>query len=203
MDFGQLLIISISAIFINNFVLMRFLGICPYIGVSKQLDSAIGMGFAVIFVMALASLATWAVWTYLLDPFSGIWGTVDLRFLRTVSFILVIASLVQFVEMVIRKTAPGLYQALGIYLPLITTNCAVLGVAVLNIDQKLNLIASLVQGTTAGIGFTLALILMAGIREKFELSDIPKPLQGIPIALIMAGLMGIAFLGFAGLKIGG
>jgi electron transport complex protein RnfA len=138
-----------------------------------------------------------------LDPFSGIWGTVDLRFLRTVSFILVIASLVQFVEMVIRKTAPGLYQALGIYLPLITTNCAVLGVAVLNIDQKLNLIASLVQGTTAGIGFTLALILMAGIREKFELSDIPKPLQGIPIALIMAGLMGIAFLGFAGLKIGG
>jgi len=203
MDLGNLVVIAIGTIFINNFVLARFLGICPYIGVSKQLDSAMGMGMAVIFVMTIASLSTWAIWNYLLHPATNIWaGTVDLRFLRTVSFILVIAALVQLVEMIVQKTAPGLYQALGIYLPLITTNCAVLGVAVLNIDQELNLLQSMVQGFSAGIGFTLALILMAGIREKFETSDIPKPMQGVPIALIMAGLMSIAFLGFAGLKIG-
>ena len=203
MDIGHLIAIAIGTIFINNFVLARFLGICPYIGVSKQLDSAVGMGMAVIFVMTLASFATWIIWTYLLDPATNIWqGRVDLRFLRTVSFILVIASLVQLVEMVIQKMAPSLYQSLGIYLPLITTNCAVLGVAVLNIDETYNLLESLVQGFSAGIGFTLALVLMAGLREKFEISDIPKPMQGIPIAMIMAGLMSIAFLGFAGLKIG-
>ncbi len=203
MDIGHLIVIAIGTIFINNFVLARFLGICPYIGVSKQLDSAIGMGMAVIFVMTLASFATWLIYTYLLHPATNIWGgNTDLTFLRTVSFILVIASLVQFVEMVIQKTAPGLYQSLGIFLPLITTNCAVLGVAVLNIDESYNLLESLVQGFTAGIGFTLALVLMAGLREKFEMADIPKPMQGIPIAMIMAGLMSIAFLGFAGLKIG-
>ena len=208
MDIGHLIAIAIGTIFINNFVLARFLGICPYIGVSKQLDSAVGMGMAVIFVMTLASFATWIIWNYLLDPATNIWAAgidgekPDLRFLRTVSFILVIASLVQFVEMVIQKSAPGLYQSLGIYLPLITTNCAVLGVAVLNIDEAYNLLESLVQGFSAGIGFTLALLLMAGLREKFEISDIPKPLQGVPIALIMAGLMSIAFLGFSGLKVG-
>ena len=203
MDFGQLFIIAIGTIFVNNFVLMRFLGICPYIGVSKQLDSAVGMGMAVIFVMTLASFVTFLIWTYLLDPATNVWGTdVDLRFLRTVSFILVIASLVQFVEMVIQKTAPALYKSLGIYLPLITTNCAVLGVAVLNIEESYGLIESLVNGFSAGIGFTLALVLMAGLREKFEISAIPKPMQGIPIAMIMAGLMSIAFLGFAGLKLG-
>ncbi|NQS98504.1 MAG: electron transport complex subunit RsxA [candidate division Zixibacteria bacterium] len=203
MDIGHLIAIAIGTIFINNFVLARFLGICPYIGVSKQLDSALGMGMAVIFVMTLASFATWIIWTYLLDPATNVWqGSVDLRFLRTVSFILVIASLVQLVEMVIQKTAPSLYQSLGIFLPLITTNCAVLGAAVLNIDQTYNLLESLVQGFSAGIGFTLALVLMAGLREKFEISEIPKPMQGIPIAMIMAGLMSMAFLGFSGLKIG-
>jgi len=203
MDLGNFLVIAVSTIFINNYVLARFLGICPYLGVSKQLDSAWGMGVAVIFVMTLASFATWASWAYLLDPVTSIWGgDIDLRFLRTVTFILVIAALVQFVEMVIQKSAPGLYTALGIYLPLITTNCAVLGVAVLNIDMKFNMLESMFQGFTAGCGFTLALMLMAGIREKFEVSDIPKPLQGIPIAMIMAGLMSIAFLGFSGLKIG-
>ena len=203
MDLGQLVVIAIGTIFINNFVLARFLGICPYIGVSRQLDSAVGMGMAVIFVMTLASFATWIIWTYLLHPATNVWGGgIDLTFLRTVSFILVIASLVQFVEMVIQKTAPGLYQSLGIYLPLITTNCAVLGAAVLNIDEGYNLIESLVQGFSAGIGFTIALVLMAGLREKFDISEIPKPMQGIPIAMIMAGIMSIAFLGFAGLKIG-
>ncbi len=203
MDIGHLIIIAIGTIFVNNFVLARFLGICPYIGVSKQLDSAVGMGMAVIFVMTLASFATWIIWTYLLDPTTNIWGSnIDLRFLRTVSFIMVIASLVQLVEMIIQKTAPGLYQSLGIYLPLITTNCAVLGVAVLNIDESYNLLESIVQGFSAGIGFTLALLLMAGLREKFDISDIPESMQGIPIAMIMAGLMSIAFLGFSGLKIG-
>ncbi len=202
MDWSNLLVIVVGSILINNFVLMRFLGICPYIGVSKQLSSAIGMGMAVIFVMTLASLASWFIYYYLLAPASNIWGGVDLTFLRTISFILVIASLVQFVEMVIQKLAPALYQALGIFLPLITTNCAVLGVAVLNIDESYSLIESLVNAVAAGIGFTLALVLMAGIRERLELADVPKPLQGIPIAFIMAGLMAIAFLGFSGLSVG-
>jgi H+/Na+-translocating ferredoxin:NAD+ oxidoreductase subunit A len=201
MDLSNLLVIVVGSILINNFVLMRFLGICPYIGVSKKLSSAIGMGMAVIFVMALASLASWLIYYYLLEPNSNVWG-VDLTFLRTIAFILVIASLVQFVEMVIQKMAPSLYQALGIFLPLITTNCAVLGVAVLNIDENYTLIESLINAVAAGIGFTLALVLMAGIRERLELADIPKPLQGVPIAFIMAGLMAIAFLGFSGLSVG-
>jgi electron transport complex protein RnfA len=217
MDIGHLFAITVSAIFINNFVLARFLGICPYLGVSKRLDSAFSMGMAVIFVMTLASLSTWIIFTYLLAPTpSNIWFKIqggeaagldpknfDLTFLRTVSFILVIASLVQFVEMFFQKMVPALYKVLGIYLPLITTNCAILGVAVLNIDSEYNLVESLVHGFSAGIGFTLVLLLMAGMREKFEAANIPKPLQGLPIAFIMAALMSIAFMGFAGLSIGG
>lgn len=201
MDLSNLLVIVVGSILINNFVLMRFLGICPYIGVSKKLSSAVGMGMAVIFVMTIASLATWLIYYYLLEPTTNLWN-VDLTFLRTIAFILVIASLVQLVEMVIQKTAPALYDALGIFLPLITTNCAVLGVAVLNIDESYTLIESLVNAISAGIGFTLALVLMAGIRERLELATIPKPLQGVPIAFLMAGLMAIAFLGFSGLSVG-
>lgn len=200
MDIGHLFMIAIASIFINNFVLSRFLGICPYVGVSKQLGSAASMGMAVTFVMTMASMVTWLIYTYLLAPETNIWG-VDMTFLRTIAFILVIAALVQFVEMVIQKTSTVLYRALGIYLPLITTNCAILGVTVLNIDDEYNFIESLVQGFTSGLGFTLALILMAGLREKFELADIPKPLRGMPIAFITAGIMSIAFLGFSGLAV--
>ncbi len=190
-DFGQLVTIVISAIFINNFVLMRFLGLCPFIGVSKRLDAAIGMGLAVIFVMTMASFATWLIQHYILNVFG-------IPFMRTIAFILTIATLVQFVEMVIQKTSPQLYNSLGIYLPLITTNCAVLGAAILNITGELGLVASLVQGFASGIGFTLALVLMAGIRQRLEVCQLPRPLAGLPIAFIVAGLMSIAFLGFAG-----
>ena len=209
MEIKTLMVIAIGVIFINNFVLARFLGICPYIGVSKQLDSALGMGAAVVFVMSMASMVTYLVSTFLLEPTSlNIFYNIfslkeppDLLFLKTIAFILVIASLVQFVEMVIQKMSPGLYKSLGIYLPLITTNCAILGVALLNIDESYNFIESLIQGFAAGIGFTLALVLMAGIREKLEMADIPQALRGIPIAFIMAGLMSIAFLGFSGLSL--
>lgn len=210
MDFQTLMIIAVGAIFINNFVFARFLGICPYIGVSKQLDSAIGMGAAVIFVMTLASTVTWLIYHYLLAPLPSniftkllsISSPPDLTFLKTIAFILVIASLVQFVEMVIQKSSPALYKSLGIYLPLITTNCAILGAALLNIDENYMFIESIVHGFSAGVGFTLALVLMAGIREKLDLADVPQSLQGIPMAFIMAGLMAIAFLGFSGLKLG-
>lgn len=210
MEFKMLLIISVSAIFISNFVLHRFLGLCPYIGVSKHLDSALGMGMAVIFVMSIASVVTWTIFHYFLEPDSasnliGRWFQVsppDLRFLRTIAFILVIATLVQFVEMVIQKLSPGLYRSLGIYLPLITTNCAVLGVSILNIDKNYNFIESLVNGFMSGIGFTLALVLMAGLREKLDLANVPQAMRGTPIAFIMAGCMALAFLGFSGLKIG-
>ncbi len=210
MELQTLLIISIGAIFLNNFVFSRILGICPYLGVSKQLDSAIGMGAAVIFVLTLASAVTWLFDIYLLIPsrsnlFYHLFALPqppDLTFLRTISFILVIAALVQFVEMVIQKTSPGLYKSLGIYLPLITTNCAVLGVALLNANASYNFLQSIVHGFAAGVGFTIALVLMAGIREKLEMADIPKAMQGIPIAFIMAGLIAIAFLGFSGLKLG-
>jgi len=210
MDLQNLLIIAVGVIFINNLVFARFLGICPYIGVSKELDSAVGMGAAVTFVMTLASTVTWLIYTYLLSPTSNnlfyhllrLNAPPDLTFLKTIAFILVIASLVQFVEMVIQKTSPALYKSLGIYLPLITTNCAILGAALLNIDEGYLFIESIVHGIAAGIGFTIALILMAGIREKLDLADVPKAMQGIPIAFIMAGLMAIAFLGFSGLKLG-
>ena len=201
MDLGHYLIIIVGAIFINNFVFVKILGVCPYLGVSKKLDSAIGMGMAVTFVMTVASVITWVVYTYLLNPETNVLGGIDLIYLRTIAFILVIAGLVQFVEMVIQKTSPVLYSALGIYLPLITTNCAVLGVAVLNIDEKFSFIESLVYGFAGGVGFTLALILMAGIREKLEMADIPKPLRGVPIAFIMACLMALAFMGFSGLSL--
>lgn len=204
--------IAIGTIFITNFVLSRFLGLCPYIGVSKQLDSALGMGMAVIFVMSLASAVTWIIYHYFLVPepanlifkiFMQEKGSPpDLTYLRTITFILVIAALVQFVEMVIQKTSPDLYCTLGIYLPLITTNCAVLGVSILNINADYSFIQSLVNGFSSGIGFTLALVLMAGIRERLELANVPKAMRGAPIAFIMAGCMSLAFFGFSGLKIG-
>lgn len=211
MEHQSLFAIIITAVFINNFVFARFLGTCPYLGVSKKLDSAFGMGLAVIFVLVMASMVSWIVNRYLLDPStSNIFYLIfspnqppDLTFLRTIVFILVIAALVQFVEMVVQKTSPTLYKALGIYLPLITTNCIILAVAILNVspENKFSFIKSIVHGFAAGLGFTLALILMAGIRERLELAPIPKPLRGIPIAFLMAGLMSIAFLGFSGLKI--
>ncbi|MCE5273437.1 RnfABCDGE type electron transport complex subunit A [bacterium] len=194
MDFGRLFVITISTIFINNFVLSRFLGLCPFFGVSRKMSSAVGMGLAVIFVMAMTAFVTWPIYYLVLVPY-------DITYLSTIVFILVIAALVQFVEIVLAKTAQSLYQALGIYLPLITTNCCVLGVAVLNINDKLNFVEALVQGTTAGMGFTVALLLMAGIRERIELARVPSILRGIPIALICAGLMSIAFLGFAGFNL--
>ncbi len=199
MDLGHYFALLVGVIFINNFVLSRFLGLCPFIGVSKKLDSAVGMGFAVTFVMTMASAITWIVYTYLLNPESNVFGGIDMTYLRTIAFILVIASLVQFVEMVIQKTSPVLYNSLGIYLPLITTNCAVMGVSVLNIDKQLNFIDSIISGFGAGIGFTLVIVLMAGLREKLDMCDIPKPLKGVPLAFIMAGLMSMAFMGFGGL----
>jgi len=200
MDFNHLVVIAVSSIFINNFVLGRFLGICPFIGVSKKLESAVGMGMAVIFVMTLASIATYTVQKFVLDPFG-------IQYLQTISFILVIASLVQFIEMFMKKNMPSLYSALGIFLPLITTNCAVLGVAILNIDSswadgtRYNFIESTWNGFTAGIGFTLALVLMAGIRERLELADLPESLRGLPIAFITSALIAMAFLGFSGMSI--
>lgn len=209
MEHQNVFIIAIGAILINNFIFSRFLGICPYIGVSKSLDSAVGMGFAVIFVMTLAAAVTFLVDRFFLQPITenvfyqilSLKNPPDLTFLRTIAFILVIASLVQFVEMVLQKSSPALYRSLGIYLPLITTNCAILGVTILNVNENLNFIRSVVNAFASGVGFTLALFLMAGIRERLELADIPKPLRGIPIAFIMAGLMSIAFLGFSGLSI--
>ena len=188
----ELIIISLGAILINNFVLVKFLGICPFLGVSKKTETALGMGMAVIFVMTLASMMCWAVQTFILAPFK-------IEYLQTIAFILVIAALVQFVEMVIQKVSPTLYQSLGIYLPLITTNCAVLGVVLLNVGATYDFIRSITYGFTAGVGFTLVIVLFAGVRERLELSDIPKPLQGFPIALITASLLAIAFLGFSGL----
>lgn len=209
METQSLMVIAIVSIFINNFVFSRFLGICPYIGVSKSLDSAVGMGLAVVFVMTLASMVTWLINAFMLQPTDtnifyllfSLEEPPDLVYLKTIAFILVIASLVQFVEMVIQKVSPALYQSLGIYLPLITTNCAILGVALLNLDNNYNFIQSIFHGFAAGIGFTLALVLMAGIREQLDMAPIPKALRGIPIAFIMAGLMAIAFLGFSGLKL--
>ena len=199
MDFSTLFIIIIGSIFVNNFVIHRFLGLCPYIGVSKKMDSALGMGMAVIFVMTMASTITWLIYTFFLNEATSIFG-IDLTFLRTITFILSIAVLVQFVEMVIKKAAPELYKALGIYLPLITTNCAVLGVSLLNINENYNFIESIVNGAAAGVGFTLVLVLMAGIRERLEYSKVPKSMKGMPISFIVAGCMALAFLGFSGMK---
>jgi len=192
MENASIFVILVSSIFVNNFVLSRFLGICPFLGVSKQVDTAIGMGMAVTFVMTLAGVITYLVQKFILVQLS-------IEYLQIVAFILVIASLVQFVEIVLQKISPTLYQALGVFLPLITTNCAVLGLALLNIDDNLNLIQTIFRSMGAAIGFALAIVLFAGIREKIELSDVPKPFKGFPIALVTASLMSIAFLGFQGL----
>jgi len=191
-SFQSLFVIIISGILVNNFVLSRILGICPFLGVSKQVETAFGMGMAVTFVMALAGAMTYLAQIYILDK-------LGLGYMQTVTFILVIAALVQFVEMVIQKSSPTLYQSLGIYLPLITTNCAVLGVAILNIKEKYNFIETVVNSTASAIGFTLAIVLFAAIRERLELSNIPTAFEGFPIALITASLMSLAFMGFAGL----
>ncbi len=184
----------IAALFTENFVLVKFLGCCPFLGVSKKLDTALGMGMAVTFVMAIASLCTYFVNEYLLVA-------LELEYLQTIVFILIIAGLVQFVEMFVKKSLPSLYNALGIYLPLITTNCAVLGVAILNVQNGYNGINSVLFGTFAALGFTLAIVLMAGIRENINEKDVPEAFRGFPIALITAGLMSIAFLGFSGFSI--
>ncbi len=191
--FARIFAMAIAAIFVQNFVLSKFLGLCPYIGVSKKLDSALGMGMAVIFVMTMASIFTWVIQYYLLIP-------LHLEFLQTIAFILTIASLVQLVEMAIQKTAPALYKSLGVFLPLITTNCAVLGVSILNINDKLNFLGAILNGLFAGLGFTLVLILMAGVRERLDKADVPESMKGMPIAMIVAGGMALAFLGFAGLQ---
>lgn len=181
--------IVITYVFVQNFILVQFLGLCPFIGVSKNSESAIGMGVAVTFVTAIASVVCWAMHTFLLAPFG-------LEYLRTIAFILVIAALVQLVEMVIRKMSPGLYKALGIYLPLITTNCAVLGIAIINIDNGYNLLESFLAGLSAGLGFTMAIILMSNIREKLDMTPVRKVFRGVPIAFISAGLMALAFMMF-------
>lgn len=188
----NLLIILISAAFINNVILSQFLGICPFLGISNKIKSAVGMGFAVIFVITTASILCSLVYQYILDP-------MDLQYLQTIVFIIVIAALVQFVEMVVKKVSPTLYDALGVYLPLITTNCAVLGVALLNVEKGFDLVESIVNGFASALGFTIAIILMAGIRERMEYNSIPKTFKGFPITLVTATLMAMAFYGFAGL----
>ena len=188
----RLALIAITAALVNNFVLVRFLGICPFLGVSQNVKSASGMGMAVTFVMGMASLFTWIIQQLVLEP-------LGIGFMQTIAFILTIAALVQFVEMVLQKTNQTLYKALGVYLPLITTNCAVLGVAILNIEQNYTLLESVINGVFGGIGFTIAIVLMAGVREKLENAEIPKALRGFPITLLAAGLMAIAFMGFSGL----
>lgn len=185
-------LLIISAALVNNFVLSRFLGICPFIGVSRSTDTAIGMSMAVVFVIALASLVTWLINHYILVSFG-------LEYLQTIVFILVIAALVQLVEMIIQRVSMPLYQALGIYLPLITTNCAVLGVALLNINLKYDFLESVIFGTGSAVGFGLALTIFAGMREEMDLNNIPEVFQGTPIALITAGILSLAFMGFSGL----
>ena len=189
----SILAISLGAILVNNFILVQFLGICPFMGVSKKMDTAVGMGFAVIFVMGLASALCYPVNVLLMK--------LDLEYMQTVAFILVIAALVQFVEMFLKKSIPTLYEALGVYLPLITTNCAVLGVVLLNVQEGYNFIESVVYGITGGAGFLLAIVLFASIRERLQFSEPPKAFRGFPIALITAGLMALSFMGFSGLQV--
>ncbi len=193
MDITRLLAISLGAILTNNFIFSQFLGICPFLGVSKKSDTAVGMGLAVTFVMGLASAFCYGVNIVLVK--------LDLAYMQTVAFILVIAGLVQFVEMFLKKAIPTLYTALGVYLPLITTNCAVLGVALLNVQNNYNFIESVVYGITGGLGFLLAIYLFATVRERVQFSDYPKCFEGFPIALITAGLMALAFMGFSGLQV--
>ena len=194
MDFTSLFSIALGAILVNNFIFSQFLGICPFMGVSKKVDTALGMGMAVIFVMGVASAVCWPINKYLLVA-NG------LDFMQTVTYILVIASLVQFVEMFLQKAMPSLYQALGVYLPLITTNCAVLGVVLQNTQNNYSFIESLVYGITGGIGFLIAIVLFASVRERLEFSECPKSFEGFPIALVTAGLVALSFMGFSGLKV--
>ena len=192
----SLLGILLSAVLTENFILVKFYGICPFMGVSKKVDTAVGMGVAVTFVMGLASAFTWLANEFLLVP-------LKLEYMQTVAFILIIAALVQFVEMFLQKSLPALYTALGIYLPLITTNCAVLGVALLNVQNGYNFIESVVYGITGGLGFLLAIVLFASIRERTVFADPPKAFEGFPIALVTAGLMALAFMGFSGANVFG
>ena len=185
-------VILVGVILVNNFVLTRFLGICPFLGVSKQTETAMGMGFAVIFVMSVASVVTWVIDRVFLEPFG-------IQYLQTIAFILVIAALVQLVEIVVQKVSPLLYQALGIYLPLITTNCAVLGVSILNVQKQHRFLETLLFGFGASVGFTLALVIFSGLRERIALADVPRAFRGTAIALITAGLLSLAFMGFSGL----
>ena len=194
MEIFKLLSITLGAILANNFIFSQFLGCCPFLGVSKKVDTAVGMGVAVTFVMGLASAVCFVVNRFILIP-------LDLAYMQTVAFILVIASLVQFIEMFLQKSMPSLYTALGVYLPLITTNCAVLGVVLLNVQNNYNYIESVVYGITGGLGFLLAIVLFASIRERLVFADYPKCWDGFPIALITAGLMALAFMGFSGLKV--
>ena len=190
----SLLGILLSAILTENFILVKFYGICPFMGVSKKTDTALGMGMAVTFVMALAAAACWAIDAFVLQP-------LGLAYMQTVAFILVIASIVQVVEMFLKKSVPALYQALGIFLPLITTNCAVLGVALVNVQEGYDFLQSVINGACGGLGFTLAIVLFASVRERVDRTDCPECFKGFPIALISAGLIALAFMGFSGLKI--
>lgn len=192
MSVTNLVSILLAAILTNNFILSKFLGICPFLGVSKKLDTAVGMSAAVIFVMVIATAVTWPLQTFLLTP-NG------LEYLQTIAFILVIAALVQFIEIFLKKYVKSLYQALGVYLPLITTNCAVLGVTTLNFDEGYNFVESIVNALGGGLGFMLAMVLFAGVRGRIETSNIPKSLQGLPITLVSASLVACSFLGFQGL----
>ena len=190
----NILAISLGAILTNNFIFSQFLGCCPFLGCSSKVDTAAGMGLAVVFVMGLASAICWVIDTYILLP-------LGLAFLETLAFILVIASLVQFVEMFLKKSVPSLYSALGIYLPLITTNCAVLGVVLLNVQNNYNFIESVVYGVTGGVGFLLAIVLFASVRERIQFAEYPECFEGFPICLVSAGLVALAFMGFSGMKI--
>ena len=191
---ASLLSIALGAVLVNNFVLSQFLGICPFMGVSKKVDTALGMGMAVIFVMGVASAVTWPINNFILQKY-------DLGFLQTVAFILVIASLVQFVEMFLQKSVPSLYEALGVFLPLITTNCAVLGVVLQNAQKNYTFAESLTYGIGGGIGFLVAIVLFASVRERMEFGNCPKSFEGFPIALVAASLIALAFMGFSGLKV--
>lgn len=190
---GSLIGIAIGSAFISNVVLSQFLGICPFLGVSKKVKTALGMGSAVVFVITLASLVASVIYKFILVP-------LDITYLQTIVFILVIAALVQFVEMFLKKSMPALYQALGVYLPLITTNCAVLGVALTNVQKSYGILESVVNGFATAVGFLVSITILAGLREKMEYNDVPKAFRGMPIVLLTAGLMAIAFFGFSGLK---
>ena len=190
----QIIAISLGAILTNNFIFSQFLGCCPFLGCSSKVDTATGMGLAVVFVMGLASAICWVIYTYVLVP-------LGLTFLNTLAFILVIAALVQFVEMFLKKSVPSLYSALGIYLPLITTNCAVLGVVLLNVQNHYNFLESVVYGVTGGLGFMLAIVLFASVRERVAFAAYPESFEGFPICLVSAGLLALAFMGFSGMKI--